>query len=54
MHISRGSRNDGCVVGCGGTQEWYDDIRSQEWVEQVGGGEGGVEGDGGGDDTSGD
>ena len=53
VHISRGSRNNGCVVGCGCTQEWCDDSRSQEWVEQVGGGVGGVEEDGGGVETSG-
>ena len=53
MHISRGSRNRGCVVGCGCTQEWCGDSRSQEWVEQVGCGEGDVEEDGGGVETSG-
>ena len=53
VHISRGSRSNGCVVSCGCTQGCCDGSRSQEWVEQVGGGEGGVEGDGGGDDTSG-
>ena len=53
VHISRGSRNNGCVVGCGCTQEWCDGGCSQEWVEQVGGGEGGVKGDDGGVETSG-
>ena len=53
VHISRGSRSNGCVVGCGCTQEWCDVGRSQEWVEQVGSEEGNAEGGGGGVETSG-
>ena len=53
VFISRGIRSRGCIVGCGRIEEWCDDSRSQEWVEQVGGGEGGVKGDDGGVETSG-